>query len=94
MRKVCNWLFSLLWLADTMFTIVFVGKLGYQMEANPMMRWVLMYLGYVAFVWVKFLTWAFWIYMQRHLRTLWAHAVLVVMMIPIVFRGAQMAFGG
>lgn len=83
--------FAALWLADTALTIKFVMEQGVEMEAHPVMRYVLSEWGYPEFVAVKLAVLLFWLMLAN--RVHWGiHAALNVMMIVIVCMGTIVAF--
>lgn len=98
MNKKLFILFSLLWIADTVFTLMFVHKYGLESEANPMIRHIMAYYGPVTFCVLKLITWGGWYLAQlnykhkRNKEVHWAlNAALVLIMLPVVTAGGIMA---
>jgi hypothetical protein len=84
--------FGCLWIADACVTGVFVKKHGLEMEANPIMRWVLEQWGFGGMMMVKFVVLSFWI--ALHQRAHWGiHVALNVLMATVVCMGIIVARG-
>ena len=91
-------LFSLMWLADTIFTLMFVQKYGIEAEANPLLRYVMETGGMVSFCGVKLATWGIWYYAQLMYKehnkkeiNCTFNALLIAIMAPVVITGGIMA---
>lgn len=97
MNKLLFAAFSVLWLLDTVFTLMFVGNFGIDAEGNPIMRWVLLHTGGAGFVAVKLLTGVILFPFLDHPRVRGGFMRilligLVVMMVPVVAAGGVLAF--
>lgn len=82
---------SVLWLLDTVFTLVFVHKHGFVMEANPLMRWALYNLGFFGFIVIKFYAFVPLFLLRQHIHNL-IFVCLILILIPVVVMGALVAF--
>lgn len=82
--------FTSLWLADTAATALFVYKYGVEMEANPIMAWVLENTGYTGFILWKLITLAFWLLLSKRINII-IHWSLCIIMVPVVIAGVQVA---
>lgn len=68
LHKTLFYIFTLVWLMDFVLTVAFTIKLGVDMEANPVVKWVIMELGYLGFALFKLITWLAWkrLYEEAH----------------------------
>lgn len=82
-------LFSGLWAADTLLSLKFVGELGTQAEANPLMRWVMETQGMHGFLLVKVLVLALWLGIGKKASTE-IHVCLCAIMTLVVTMGLKM----
>lgn len=85
-KSVLTLAFAVLWIADAALTAEFVQEQGLQMEANPIVAWVITTYGITAFIWVKMVILAAWVLLQKHAHIA-IHVVLVVIMLPVVYMG-------
>lgn len=90
-KTACAAAFSVLWMADTVCTSVFVAKYGVEMEANPVMRWLIATHGILSFIGVKLFLLAFILALKQHVKT-WVYAALAVLLLPVSIAGAIVAF--
>jgi hypothetical protein len=100
MNRLFLFLFSLLWLLDTVFTTIFVRDLGLEAEANPLIRNVIEFWGFSGFWLLKALILSGWmllnsLYKDKYNKELpsFINICLTFIMIPVVVTGAIMAFG-
>lgn len=84
-------LFTLLWTCDTIFTIIFTYHGGLDLEANPLMRQLIMEYGYVGFVAIKLATLTLWLIFASRAK-IWVHVLLNVIMVCPVILGGIMAW--
>lgn len=85
-------LFTLLWTCDTIFTIIFTYHGGLDLEANPLMRQLLiMEHGYVGFIVIKLAALSFWLTFASRAK-IWVHVLLNVVMLYPVGLGGIMAW--
>lgn len=82
--------FSGLWSADTICTLVFTHYEGTIAEANPVMRYIMEQHGMFAFVLTKAVVLMFYLLFREHIRE-WMHAVLILIMTIVVYFGLGMA---
>lgn len=82
--------FGSLWIADMALTAEFVQEQGIQMEANPIVAWVIVTYGITAFIWVKLVILAVWLLLHKRVHV-GIHAALVVIMLPVVYMGFVIA---
>lgn len=85
-------LFTVLWVLDTVFTIIFTMLGGLELEANPLLQYVITYTGYQGFVFVKLIPLVLWLMFAYHAR-LWIHVMLNAIMVTPVLWGGIMAWG-
>lgn len=81
--------FSCLWAADALLSLKFVGELGTQAEANPLMRWVMETQGMHGFLLVKALVLALWLGIGKKASTE-IHVCLCAIMALVVTMGIGM----
>lgn len=86
MKGLLTLAFATLWIADTAFTTEFVQEQGLQMEANPIMAWVIAMYGISTFTVVKLVILAVWVMLQKKAHIA-LHVGLVVIMLPVVYAG-------
>lgn len=84
--------FSLFWLADTVFTLMFVGALGLEAEANPLVRGLMQRFGPMGLITFKVAAIIPLVAIHRHVPT-WVYSALILIMLPVVYFGGKMAFG-
>ena len=89
MKRILVAAFAALWLLDTTATLAFVGLHGPEAEANPLIRWVLVEHGAVAFGLVKAGTLGLWLTVA-HRAHVSIHWVLLAVMVPVVVFGHAM----
>lgn len=85
-KVVLTLAFGTLWLLDTAFTAEFVQEQGLQMEANPLVAWVIATYGIPAFVAWKLAVLVVWflLYKKTHIAI---HVGLIMIMLPVVYLG-------
>ena len=83
--------FAALWIGDIVTTIAFTAKHGLDMEANPLMRWVLTELGNGGFVVIKLVPLILWFALAGRMAT-WLHVSAVALMLPIVIVNSLVAW--
>lgn len=82
--------FGCLWIADAIATAAFVNKHGLEMEANPVVRWVMEQWSVGGLFMFKFVVLAFWISVAQ--KAHWGiHAALNVIMAIVVCMGVVVA---
>lgn len=93
MNRLC-WIFSVLWILDIIFTLIFVNIGGLDVEANPLMRLAFEHTGNVGFILIKLAVLAFFWYITK-LRTIewvrWVTIGLNLIMLHVVIMGALTA---
>jgi arginine exporter protein ArgO len=92
--------FTLLWIIDALLTVSFITQFGVEMEANPLIRWIISHFGFAGLWIVKITTWYFWfktnqLYQKKHNKeaSYLIDAFLVCIMLAVVVPGAVVAFG-
>lgn len=91
-KELLTLAFSGLWIADAIATAAFVNKHGLEMEANPIVRWVMEQWSVGGLFMMKFVVLAFWIAVAN--RAHWGiHAALNVIMAIVVCMGIIVARG-
>ena len=85
-RKVLNVLFTVLWVADLLLTVQFVGVHGLRAEANPIMRWALGTCGVAGFATLKMVALYFWLCVEKY-GPLILNVLLTLIMVPVVYLG-------
>ncbi len=84
--KLINLLVPTLWVSDTIATCVFVSVGGVELEANPIMHWLIAEHGLYAFILTKLIILALWLSLANKIH--WViHAALGVILFPIVCMG-------
>lgn len=87
----------LLWILDTVFTLMFVGEHGLMAEANPLIRYVLAHTGPAGFVCVKLMSISLLAPLhnlpKRETFYVTLLALVNVILIPVVLTGGIVAFG-
>lgn len=78
--------FCALKVMDVASTVYFVDNLGVDMEANPVMHWLISNWGLGWFVGVQAIVVAFWLSIGRLAKT-WIHWALVLIHVPVVWMG-------
>lgn len=84
-------LFAGLWLADTATTISLVSQFGVEMEANKLMRWVMVNWGIGGFTAVKAGTLWLWLTLHQKAHVV-CHIGLAAVMGVVVYLNAVMAW--
>lgn len=82
--------FLVLWAIDTAATCRFVSVLGPDMEANPLIKWLIVNFGLWAFVYVKYAIACFWWYLHDRVHVS-IHVALNLIMIPVAALGMIVA---
>lgn len=90
--KILLVIFILLWVLDTLFTTLFVDRLGLEAEANPIIRFIIQNYGFVSFLIFKFVVLIPIILLRHHVSN-WILVLLNLIMFPVVILGGIMAFG-
>lgn len=89
-KELLTLAFSGLWIADAIVTAAFVNKHGLEMEANPVVRWVMEQWSVGGLFMFKFVVLAFWISVAQ--KAHWGiHAALNVIMAIVVCMGVVVA---
>jgi hypothetical protein len=84
-------LFASLWLLDTASTIAFVAVGGVEMEANPVMRAVMIHAGMGGFAFVKAGILVPWGVLTKYI-PVWVHLVMIAVLVPVVYMGCRVAW--
>lgn len=82
--------FTLLWVLDMLFTLIFVMNYGLDMEVNPICR-ELLRMGPGYFILAKVGVWFLYLCASEYMKT-WIHIILVCIMLPVTAAGAVVAF--
>lgn len=85
-KYVLTLAFGTLWMLDTLFTAEFVREQGLQMEANPIVAWVIATYGINTFIVWKLVVLAVWFLLFNKV-SIWVHIVLTALMLPVVYMG-------
>jgi hypothetical protein len=89
-KELLTLTFSMLWVADAITTAAFVNKHGLEMEANPIVRWVMEQWSVGGLFMFKFVVLAFWISVAQ--KAHWGiHVALNVIMAVVVYMGIIVA---
>lgn len=86
--------FGILWLLDTIFTVIFVNLAGLEVEGNPLMRLAFEHTGSLGFVAIKLAVFGlFWYCTSRvdHAWVKWVTIGLNLIMFYIAILGAMTA---
>lgn len=86
-----NACFIALWISDVILTVLWAMMHGFEAEANPIMRWVLMNLGVTGFVGIKLAVLGVWLSVVDHLPR-WFRVLFVCLLAPVVYLGIRMLF--
>lgn len=85
--------FCILWSADTLFTVIFVGRYGVEMEANPLMKWVMVEFGVLSFTLLKLFIMYAWSWIYMYARVLYHWIIIIPTGIAAVL-GGLIVFNG
>lgn len=92
-------IFTVLWILDTVFTTIFIGKYGVDMEANRFLRFMIHNYGIWTLWAFKALSYGAW-YGAKHMYKVnkgrpfpwYVDGIFVLIMIPVCYMGAVVAF--
>ena len=80
-----------LWLVDTIATTLFVSAGGTELEANPLMRYVIERWGLLSFVILKLAILVYWQVLSDRIPTM-MHVVLSLFLLPVACLGIATLF--
>jgi hypothetical protein len=86
-------IFIALWMSDTVLSLMFINNntAGIMSECNPILRFVFVQTGAIGFIGFKTLPLLFFAPMYKRIHN-WIYYGFIVIMMPVVYAGAHMAF--
>ena len=90
--RIFQILFVMAWLIDTVATTIFVSVGGVELEANPVMNWLIRTHGVDTFIYTKLIILIVWNLLQFSNKFKWQYnMILCAILIPVAIMGIIVA---